>query len=600
MPSHLPLFLLTVSVLLLLAVSAPPVTSQTDDPDAEVFTELDGIRFGEQILGPRISLYDLRGRVVVCYHWCITCPLSTGAFPIVKRLQEKYREKGVAFIGFQVRRSPELRRENVVWFLERLAPNFPVTRRGWVCEWPVRYLPWAVVFNQAGKKVFADNLPGLEAVIRNAVAEGPDYMTGGPYVKLKGLADRIAGDRKHAGTHLASLREILAEKDGDGERRKEAEAMLTCLERYVRRQVARAEVDAVGPVERALVYRDLATTFKGDRLADDARARLKALVSDPGFAGEKEAYDALRRAQARFRRLPKAGYYTYDMDYRRYTDKDLTAKRRMMIAAFRLTLTRITQTRPKTDAASRAGDLLMEHDVPEMGEDEARAWLDEAGKRLREADRPYALYEGFVELYAVVEGYYADDAIAERAARLLETVADERKAALEDAVLTYERLNDEALRTMDAVREGGEILPLATARDCIDRLNRAAEQAGRASRLAHEIARFVAALEKSYEGPASLGTVLERGYPGAGVRVRWINPRSAAHRHGLRPGDVILRFGDRKIEAIADLRDALARRKPGEVVELEIRRDPADAEKPVTLTLSVTLGRKSTSRRSVR
>jgi len=583
------------SVLVLLAVSASPTPSQTIDPDQDVYTGLDEIQFGEQIYGPRISLYDLRSRVVVCYHWCITCPISTGAFPFVKRLHDKYREKGVVFVGFQVRRSPELKRNNVVWFLERLKPNFPVTRRGWVCEWPVRYLPWAVVFNPAGKKVFADNLPGLEAAIQNALTGAPDYMVGGPYVKLKRLADRITGDRERAGRHMTALREILAVKGGDPERRKEAEAMLACLDRYVRRQIAKAEEDAQGPVEQAHVLRALATTFQGDRFGEDAKARLRALVTNPGFAAERKAHDELMKAQVAFRKLPRAGTYTYDMTYRPIKANAHVAKRRKMIAAFRLTLTRITRKYPGTDAASRAGDLLIEHEVPEMGEEEARTRLEEAARRLREARRPYALYDGFVDLYAVVEGYYGDDAIAERAASLLESVSDARKDALEQAMLTYERLNDEVNRIVEAVRGGGEILPLAKAREHIAGLNRAAEEAGPASQLAAEIRRFVADLEKSYEGQASLGVVLVSQYEGPGVRIRWINPQTAAHQHGLRRGDVILRFGDRKIEGIADLRAALAERKPGQTVELEIRRGQADesAAPAPTLTLTVTLGRKA-------
>jgi S1-C subfamily serine protease len=55
---------------------------------------------------------------------------------------------------------------------------------------------------------------------------------------------------------------------------------------------------------------------------------------------------------------------------------------------------------------------------------------------------------------------------------------------------------------------------------------------------------------------------------------------------------VILRFGDREIEGVAGLRDALAERKPGQTVKLRIRRGPGDETAGSPLTLSVTLGRK--------
>ncbi|MHC4470769.1 MAG: TlpA family protein disulfide reductase, partial [Planctomycetota bacterium] len=199
-----------------LTVGAIDTAVAQDEEIAELDVgDLSGVRFGTQVAGPRLSPHDLEGRVVLCYHWCVSCPMSTGAFPYVNRLVERYEEKGLFVIGFQVPRKPMVQENDVVWFLERLAPKFPVVRRGWVCDWPVQWLPWAVVFDHEGKAIFADNLPGVEGVIEEALERAPDYLVGGPYAKLKELAAEIAADREHAGRHLPKVRMIAGGKNGD-------------------------------------------------------------------------------------------------------------------------------------------------------------------------------------------------------------------------------------------------------------------------------------------------------------------------------------------------------------------------------------------------
>ena len=61
---------------------------------------------------------------------------------------------------------------------------------------------------------------------------------------------------------------------------------------------------------------------------------------------------------------------------------------------------------------------------------------------------------------------------------------------------------------------------------------------------------------------------------------------SPAERAGLKPGDIVLKFGRRKIRNYRSLERALRRSKPGQEVPMIIRRG---AE---TLTLTATVGRK--------
>lgn len=70
----------------------------------------------------------------------------------------------------------------------------------------------------------------------------------------------------------------------------------------------------------------------------------------------------------------------------------------------------------------------------------------------------------------------------------------------------------------------------------------------------------------------------------AGLRVTDVVPGSPAGRAGFRAGDLIATFEDTEIETGAELRRELARRRPGDSVKLELRRD--NGVELVTVTLA--------------
>lgn len=69
-----------------------------------------------------------------------------------------------------------------------------------------------------------------------------------------------------------------------------------------------------------------------------------------------------------------------------------------------------------------------------------------------------------------------------------------------------------------------------------------------------------------------------------GVAVDEVAPGSPADKAGLRSNDVIRRFGDRKIHAPQDLLEEIMKRRPGDRVQVVVRRDGKE------VTLSVTIG----------
>ena len=61
----------------------------------------------EQVGGGRVSLAELRGKIVVLDFWYKDCPYCMIAVPTVERLVETYGKRGVVFLGMNVDRQEE-------------------------------------------------------------------------------------------------------------------------------------------------------------------------------------------------------------------------------------------------------------------------------------------------------------------------------------------------------------------------------------------------------------------------------------------------------------------------------------------------------------
>ncbi len=83
---------------------------------------------------------------------------------------------------------------------------------------------------------------------------------------------------------------------------------------------------------------------------------------------------------------------------------------------------------------------------------------------------------------------------------------------------------------------------------------------------------------------AYLGTVPDYGAEDKGVKLSAVREGSPAEKGGIKGGDVIIGYAGKPIATIYDYTDSLGRSKPGEKVEIVVKRDGKD------VTLSVTLG----------
>ena len=70
---------------------------------------------------------------------------------------------------------------------------------------------------------------------------------------------------------------------------------------------------------------------------------------------------------------------------------------------------------------------------------------------------------------------------------------------------------------------------------------------------------------------AFLGVIGTMGFDGPGVRVEQVSPDSGAAAAGLKPGDIILKIGDRPISGLMELKNSLVGMSPGSKVTIRVR-----------------------------
>ncbi|HYO08599.1 MAG TPA: M20/M25/M40 family metallo-hydrolase [Tepidisphaeraceae bacterium] len=102
---------------------------------------------------------------------------------------------------------------------------------------------------------------------------------------------------------------------------------------------------------------------------------------------------------------------------------------------------------------------------------------------------------------------------------------------------------------------------------------------------------YVATADPAPRTPGGSGTSVTLGVvpdyssfdAGGGVKISGTAPGSAAATAGLQPGDVIVKWDDRRVDSLYDLSDLLGKAKPGQKVKLGIVREGKPIEVEATL-----------------
>jgi hypothetical protein len=95
---------------------------------------------------------------------------------------------------------------------------------------------------------------------------------------------------------------------------------------------------------------------------------------------------------------------------------------------------------------------------------------------------------------------------------------------------------------------------------------------------------FTQAASRNRQGVVYVGVRMDFENTGKGVSIEDVAPDSPASKGGVKAGDVIIKMGDKDVKSVQDLAGVLRQRKPGDEIELVVKR--GDAE--VTLKLKLT------------
>ena len=82
---------------------------------------------------------------------------------------------------------------------------------------------------------------------------------------------------------------------------------------------------------------------------------------------------------------------------------------------------------------------------------------------------------------------------------------------------------------------------------------------------------------------AYLGVIGEPGFTGQGVKIKEVDAKSGAHAAGLKPGNVILKVGERPISGLLELKNALTGVAPGAKVSLLVEANGGENKIEVTV-----------------
>lgn len=126
------------------------------------------LSFSDALNGQKMTIEDLRGKVVVIDFWATWCGPCVGEIPNMKALYSQYKNKGVEFIGISLdEKSSTLvefcKKNGVTW------PQYCEEGRGWDTKfsqkWGINSIPRLFVLDQQGNLYSTDARGKLETII---------------------------------------------------------------------------------------------------------------------------------------------------------------------------------------------------------------------------------------------------------------------------------------------------------------------------------------------------------------------------------------------------------------------------------------------------
>jgi hypothetical protein len=215
--------------------------------------------------------------------------------PQLVKLQEELRDSGLIIIGTH---RQDGTKEEVVGLVRSMKVNYTITSGGSVPDDNVNSIPRAFLFDGTGKLIEKGHPTDGKFLtkLRELVQTEPHWLAAGrKYTKLQPVADSL----KKSKTYGAILKKLEKDVNGTGPVSEEAKYLSERIRGYGERRLKEAKaLETEDAVAAQQAYTEIATQWKGDKVATDATTRTKELKSDKDFQNELKACAILRQITA--------------------------------------------------------------------------------------------------------------------------------------------------------------------------------------------------------------------------------------------------------------------------------------------------------------
>jgi len=285
-----------------ICLAAVPAVARAAEDDAPSIG-IGGLRLGDQLAGPAVSVQALAHRVVVLEFWGVHCPPCIRSMPALEQLHREHAAAGLTVIGAHAQQASA---EEIREVVEQLGVTFPIVESASVDGgMDFSGIPHCMVFDHTGACIYRGHPNRAHDVIVAAVRSSPAaVLEGRALVKLAPLAHQLRDEASFGGV-LRRAQGQAASKDR--EVADEAAYLVGKLEAHGRRLLDAAEAAKTEDPLRAVHFvQRCAAAYRGTPLGREAANLAAAWKKDEAFQDGLEAARQCRKLEVARARIAKS------------------------------------------------------------------------------------------------------------------------------------------------------------------------------------------------------------------------------------------------------------------------------------------------------
>jgi thiol-disulfide isomerase/thioredoxin len=244
------------------------------------------IILGTQVLGSKVEMADLKGKVVLFDCWGINCPPCLAAMPKTADMNAELAEFGLVVLGGHQQGGNA---DDVRAVAIKHRANFPILQNSFVRGADDnKFLPHCILFDHTGACTFRGGPGEVEPLVRKAVGAAIVANAGRP--KFSSSVEPICKDLKAGKPPLSILSKVAAMRNYSGEAGEDAKALLTAMTAGGRKKLDAAnEKKDSDPVAAFELIEKLPVAYKGAPLAQEATDLIAKLKKEKAVTNELSA-----------------------------------------------------------------------------------------------------------------------------------------------------------------------------------------------------------------------------------------------------------------------------------------------------------------------